>query len=269
MSAEYGSVLGIDVGCSPSRRSSAVCRLDWNRRTVKWSIDRFRAIEPERRKTIVSVAGDALLTAVAIDGPLRSGFDLIGRYRTAEKMLTRGMASLVGKPGQSSTPVGQLLNAHANACADAVSSFCKVAPAAHMTKIDDKAIVEAFPSSFLGVMIAKPALSKLNPKRRNRSDTYFKYLANCGRINSLINVLLPNRSLDSEPNTIKNHDDRAALVCALTALCLSANQFTAVGDQDGWIILPSKKAMQTWAIQILTNNAEQNESAYSAFYSSN
>jgi hypothetical protein len=52
----------------------------------------------------------ANLTAAAFDGPLRSGLDLIGRYRVAERMLTRRLQPHIGKPGQSSAPVGKLLN---------------------------------------------------------------------------------------------------------------------------------------------------------------
>jgi hypothetical protein len=43
-----GSVLGVDVGYSPKRRSSAVCRLDWTEQKIHWTIARFRAAEPER-----------------------------------------------------------------------------------------------------------------------------------------------------------------------------------------------------------------------------
>lgn len=66
-----GSVLGIDVGCSPTSRTSAVCRLDWDETIVSWKIQRFRAVEPERTETVSRVAGSASLSAAAFDGPLR------------------------------------------------------------------------------------------------------------------------------------------------------------------------------------------------------
>src|SRR4051794_36937010 len=99
-----GSVLGIDIGCSPTRRSSAICRLNWDQSNVVWSIERFRAIEPERQETIARVAGNATISAAAFDGPLRRELDVIGRYRTAERMLTRRLRPFIGKPGQSSAP---------------------------------------------------------------------------------------------------------------------------------------------------------------------
>jgi hypothetical protein len=46
---------------------------------------------------------------------------------------------------------------------------------------------------------------------------------------------------------VTNHDDRAALICALTALCVAAGDFTAVGDADGWIVPPPRRFVQDWA----------------------
>ena len=170
-----GSVLGVDVGCSPTSRTSAVCRLDWDETTVSWTIQRFRAVEPERTESISRVAGSAALSAAAFDGPLRRGLDIIGRYRAAESLLTRRFQPLIGKPGQSSSPVGRLLNAHANACAEAVLKLCHIGAATHDVEIHDRAIVEAFPSAFLGVLIEHPAA--LNARRGDRSDAFFCHLA--------------------------------------------------------------------------------------------
>ena len=77
----HGSVLGIDVGWSTKRRSSAVCRLHWSCSEVAWEFGRFRATDEERKKAIQQVDANHELMAVAIDGPLRRGFAEIGRYR--------------------------------------------------------------------------------------------------------------------------------------------------------------------------------------------
>ncbi len=248
-----GSVLGIDVGCSPTRRSSAVCRLDWDEQHVKWSIARFRAVEPDRTEAITRVAGHVPLTTAAFDGPLRRGFDVIGRYRAAERMLTRQLQSLTGKPGQATTPIGKLLNEHANLNVAVVLEHCDLALARHHAAIHEKAIVEAFPSSFLGVMIETP--KALNARRADRSDTFFQHLARAGALQRLINHCLPGRLIGQHPSAVTNHDDRAALVCALTALCVAARDYTAVGDEDGWIILPPSSFVQGWAMDALRANA--------------
>ena len=54
---------------------------------------------------------------------------------------------------------------------------------------------------------------------------------------------------------VSNHDERTAFVCALTALCVAANDYSAVGDHDGWIILPPYALLQPWAKDDLEANA--------------
>jgi hypothetical protein len=63
---------------------------------------------------------------------------------------------------------------------------------------------------------------------------------------------------DVEPvwERITNHDDRASLVCALTALCVAGGDYVAVGDHDGWIILPPRRFIQDWAWRDLVANAD-------------
>jgi hypothetical protein len=70
---------------------------------------------------------------------------------------------------------------------------------------------------------------------------------------------LPGRSLIRHPSEVTNHDDRAALVCALTALCVTVEDYTAVGDEDGWIILPPASLVQGWAVEALSLNAEEHK----------
>ena len=60
---------------------------------------------------------------------------------------------------------------------------------------------------------------------------------------------------DVSPTALTDHDERAAFVCALTALCVAANDYTAVGDHDGWIILPPYPLLQPWAREDLEANA--------------
>lgn len=61
---------------------------------------------------------------------------------------------------------------------------------------------------------------------------------------------------------VTNHDDRAALVCALSALAVVAGDFVAVGDDDGWIILPPRAFIQPaqWAL-LAANASEQGPGA--------
>lgn len=253
IAAECGSVVGIDVGCSPKRRSSAICRLEWTASDIKWEIARFRAVEPERERSICMLATGRPVSAAALDGPLRRGFDVIGRYRTAERLLTRRLRPLIGKPGQSSSPVGKLLNHHANECARHLITHADLSDASHGVAIDQKAIVEAFPSAFVGLMIKEPA--QLAARRGNRSDVFFEHLARRRVLSALIEYCLPRRRLEPDPDVVRNHDDRAALICALSALCVAVGDFVAVGDEDGWIILPPRRFIQRDQWELLSTNA--------------
>ena len=253
-----GSVIGVDVGCSPTRRSSAICRLDWSVSTISCELLRFRATEPERENAIAQVAAGRSIVAAAFDGPIRRGFDIVGRYRTAERMLTRRLRPLIGKPGQSSAPVGRLLNYHANECVRHLVSHSHVLDAHHGVPIDRKALVEAFPSSFLGIMIQEP--SRLAARRGDRSDTFFQHLATTGVLHSLLEHCLPGRQLMLDLHSIVNHDDRAAFTCALTALCVATGDFIAVGDDDGWIILPPRRFVQPEQWSLLNTNAKEERS---------
>lgn len=248
-----GSVLGVDVGFSPKRRSSAVCRLDWDPGAITWDIHRFRALPAEQEAAIRGVAGRVRLQAAAFDGPLRAGLDAIGRYRAAERMLTRRLGARIGKPGQASAPVGKALNAAANDCARIVLRGCTVEPARHAVRIHDRAVVEAFPGAFLGVMLDEP--SEVAAVRSDRSDVFFRHLSASGTLEALLKHLLPGRSLGLPLEGVMDHDDRAALVCALTALCVASGDFTAVGDADGWIILPPRRFVRPWAWSDLEANA--------------
>jgi Protein of unknown function (DUF429) len=249
------SVIGIDVGCSPTRRSSAICRLDWSASTISWEIVRFRAAEPERENAIAQVAAGRPIVAAAFDGPIRRGFEIIGRYRTAERMLTRRLRPLIGKPGQSSAPVGRLLNHHANECVRHLVNHSDLQQAQHGVSIDEKALVEAFPSSFLGMMIEDPA--RLAARRGDRSDTFFQHLAAVGILRSLIQHSLPGRQLAHDLTSVVNHDDRAAFICALSALCVAMGDFVAAGDDDGWIILPPRRFIQAEQWSLLNINARE------------
>jgi hypothetical protein len=112
--------LGVDVGFLPTRRSSAVCRLAWDEQSIARTIRRFRALPEECEATILAVAGPSRLEAAAFDGLLRAGFDVVGRYRLAKRMLTRRLGKRIRKPGQASSPVGKAVNPAANDCVDVV-----------------------------------------------------------------------------------------------------------------------------------------------------
>ncbi len=252
-------VLGLDVGWSTVRRSSAACLLSWDAAQVEARIVRFTAHPAEYRPVLRDLIGGRRLAAAAFDGPLRGDLAEIGLYRTAERLMTVGLARHIGKPGQCNSPNGRLLNRAANAYAGDVLAIAEVAPASHAAAIHDRAIAEAFPTSFLGCMLDRG----FREPGRARSDSYFLRLAGdprgC-RLTALVRRLLPGRALGFAPGTIRDHDERAALVCAVTALCVAVRAYVAVGDAQGRIILPPRATggqpgLQDWAWAILAAGA--------------
>ena len=158
---------------------------------------------------------------------------------------------MIGKPGQSSAPVGKLLNLHANHCTR-IAGYGLLGEARHSVRIYRSAIAEAFPSSFLGVMIKEP--KTIAVRRGNRSDKFFVHLTQSGTLERLILHCLPGRAMAGDLTAVRNHDDRAALVCAVTALCVASGGYSAVGDDNGWIILPPDAFIEPWAIELLQHN---------------
>jgi hypothetical protein len=67
--------------------------------------------------------------------------------------------------------------------------------------------------------------------------------------------LLPGRAVATGWASVTNHDDRAALVCALTALGVASGNYVAVGDDDGWIVLPPRALVRNWSWADLMANA--------------
>ncbi|MGA7128906.1 MAG: hypothetical protein WBZ19_21495 [Chthoniobacterales bacterium] len=129
--------------------------------------------------------------------------------------------------------------------------------AAHATEINQFAIVEAFPSAFLGVLLTDPL--HLQARRGDRSDVFFRNSLQLWQASGTDNLPIAGQDHGFDLTSVVNHDDRAALVCAFTALCVAADDFVAVGDGDGWIVLPLRRAARGWAVNDLKKNAEFEE----------
>ena len=248
-----GSVLGVDIGWASKNRTTCACRLHWTSTIVSFECSRASLA---KRAQLLRKYTDRPIMVAALDGPLRSDFNVIDHYRRAEQLLTEGVGRRIGKPGQSSSPVGRLLNLHANECARILVETGEIGQALHDHAVHRSAIVEAFPSSFLGVLIEQPEALAVN--RASRSDVFYGHLARRDRLLTLLQYLLPNRTLKTSFAEITNHDESAAVICALTALCVAAGHYTVVGDKtDGWIVLPPWSFIQSWARVILVQNAKR------------
>jgi predicted RNase H-like nuclease len=251
----FGAVLGVDVGYSVKRRSSAICRLEWDENQLDWEFRRFRCDAAERQCAIAEMTGLRQILAAAFDGPFCADLEnAIGEYRCAESILTREIGRIIGKPGPSNSPVGRKLNCATNGIVKDVLTQGRLARACHDRAVHEFAAVEAFPSSYMGLLLADGR--KLNGSRAGKSDRYFAELVRTNVFEALLERFIPRRQPEKGLEEITNHDERAAFVCALTAVGIVANDFTAVGDvKHGWIILPPKDLIQADLLATLLRNA--------------
>lgn len=248
---EKGAVLGIDVGWSEKRKTSAACLLVWDDRYAGWEIRRFTAKKEDRRAVLSALLGRRKLAMAAIDGPLPPDFSPLHHHREAERALTLGIGREVGKPGAVNTPVGRKLCLAATTLAKELAARRCLARTHLPYRVTPHAVIEAFPSAFLGVMLPTPFAST----RARRSDDYFVALAGTEAhgLLALLHRLLEGRQILGDVIRIKNHDERAAFVCALTALAAASGHYTAVGDRDGYLYLPppanseERAGLQPWA----------------------
>lgn len=234
--------LGIDVGFAAVGRTTGLCLISFNGDSLRWEcLNTFS--DQERRISALKqlIPSGTNLSGVAIDGPLAPCLHLTKHFRSADSLLSRGPFQQRGKPGQTSSPTGQKLHRHATLLANLVIELQRegqltVAPATHPNAITSTRIVEAFPTAFLSVLLGD---DEFYPLGRNKSDVYWEHAVHKGYINDLLQCLLPQVRLTQRLEDLRDHDHRAAFICALTALGVAKNQYVAVGDpNDGDMMLP-------------------------------
>jgi len=259
-------VLGIDVGYSERRATTGLCVLAWGPRDVTWTVARARRDEADRRTALQRLLGGdrSPVLAVGVDGPLRPALVYDTSYRCGDALLARGRFAKRGKPGQTSSGGGRRLHAEACRLVALMLEEATVATACHACAISDRAIGEAFPNLFLGVLCDDRDYPDRPRKARQWTDELYELQGPTTsmrrRLTTLLRALTGKRKIDGEWD-IADHDERAALVCALTAVCLAAGRFVAAGSpKDGWIILPpldhwGRDARgERWAWRELQNN---------------
>ena len=107
--------------------------------------------------------------------------------------------------------------------------------------MDCRRILEVFPSAFLGMMIPDDDFPSL---RRDASDRFWDIVTASGSLEGLLTEFIPGVRLGEPLTNIRDHDQRAASVCAVAVLAVARGRYVAIGDPvDGDIILPP---LETW-----------------------
>ena len=240
------AVLGIDVGFSERKNTTCLTLLTWGHGLCEHRSVKTGSSDERRRESLRSLLPMGVcIEAVAIDGPLCRDLEQVKHYRSADALLSRGRFQRRGKPGQTSSPTGQELHRHATQLARLVlelveSGWISVKDSAHWQPVFSRAIVEAFPSMFLAALIPEDRLPEIH---RDASDRYWETAVHGGYLDELLNALIPGEIRAFPPQKVSDHEKRAGIVCALTALSVARRRFVGVGDPEGGdIILPPADA---------------------------
>ncbi len=236
--------LGIDVGYSQRRPTTGLCLLDLNQGRLGWECRNIGLDDATRRRDLQGLIRQGTrIYAVGIDGPLAHNLVQVVDYRAADSLLARGLFQRRCKPGPTNSPTGIALNTHAILLANIVLDLIRdehlnIEEATHLHRIHNRRIVEAFPNAFLGVLLRAEDFANL-PPRGQRFDCFWTKAVRYRLLENLVRHLAPQTVFDNPVGDITDHDHRAAFVCALAAMCITRNQYVAVGDPEyGQIILP-------------------------------
>lgn len=223
------SLLGVDVGYSERKSTTG---LAWR---VNGSVQACLAGSTWASRSAV-LPRDVSFDLAALDAPLVPKTETIPR-RGCEAVFYRGAFWNRCRPGMSHHGRGLKLR---EAGKTAAVQFCEVMRrdgVANPRALPGVPIVEAFPNTFLGVLLPAQTFDGSGTlKIRTRSDWLYEAATGQGALQRLL------EDLDwSEPGTAerfareRDHDIRAALVCLLTAGFASAGTAAIVGDGiGGW-----------------------------------
>jgi hypothetical protein len=241
------SLLGIDVGYSEKKRTTGVAIYNNGELLEPLCVGSSR----EARRAVIETY--APFDEIAVDGPilpLEAAGDL---RRLCEYSLIGGLFAKRCKPGLSHHGEGlKLREAAARVASD--EFITRKSPAAQR-------VFEAFPNGFLGVLIEDEVYQKkfCKIKRGKKSDVFYRYAAETGKFDTLLEILNWRDSAITEALkreaancTRQGHERRAALICLLTAACALSGKCRVVGDEfGGTICLPPEVMWQPWAIDNL------------------
>jgi hypothetical protein len=113
-----------------------------------------------------------------------------------------------------------------------------------------KPIIEAFPNAFMGVLLPAESFAGWSKALgKTKSDWLFETAAELGVFRKLSSKLdLAWARIRKNFEDAKDHDERAALICLLTAMLAWSRDAVIVGDHDGgWFWLPPKSLWDPWA----------------------
>lgn len=248
-------LIGLDIGFANRRPTSGVARLSGGNLTLGRATSSWQS-----RVKFVGSGFTAQVTA--IDGPLFRGLNW--ERRGCEQIFTLGLFQRRCKPGLSH--IQGTGHKFREAGQDTARELSQVT-SGHKLASDlprvwaRKNLVEAFPNAFLGVVIPDSCFDARPDLKRGKKFDWL-YDQCCG-VQAFLNIIEATRSeevLSILPTIESNrdHEERAALVCLLTAATVAVGRYTAVGDkQGGYFFLPPWDLWAEWARKELLKQRER------------
>lgn len=235
-------LIGLDIGYSTHRRTNALAEInDGELRVIKLNV-------AERDAELAQVKD---VDVIAIDAPIVPTGCPLTVPRLVEQFFCRGIFQKRCKPGASHVPgTGHLLRTHGSQAAALVAHASRWStPPPFPTVFPQSGIVEAFPNAFLGVALPDEVYV-VTPKllRGAKFDwPYHQWIERQIFAEAVVRCGLPlelNDRLISE----RDHEQRAALVCLLTAAFAATGQAEVIGEAaTGYFFLPSAEIWASWA----------------------
>ena len=218
-------LVGIDIGLSFIKATSGVCRTTDD--GSGFLVDHAYADRASRLAALRVLECDRPFDLVAIDGPLLPRLGGSAGRRTCERVFVRGLFQRRCKPGESHVRgTGQALARAAGETAHHVAELT-AGPrpdASCPWVVAERAIVEAFPNAFLGVLLPDEAFETLPPGRGKKFDALFEAVRRRGVLLRLMNELRwPDDDLRDALVTNAQHDERPTRRTRCPDLCLDGD----------------------------------------------
>lgn len=237
------NIIGLDVGFARNRATSGVAHfsdaLALGHATADWR-DRERVLGPLED---VDVA--------AIDAPIVP--DREHGQRGVERLLCSGRFQRRCKPGASHVRgTGQELR---RAGYETANQLAFVTSGRSLSREFPRVwvgrnLVEAFPNAFLGVCLEDHVYAdQPKLKRGKKFDWLYSRWCSDGLFRRIaLLVGLENLEVANACEANTHHEERAALVCLLTAASVASGNYVSIGDRlGGYIFLPPWDFWAQWA----------------------
>ena len=237
------NLIGVDVGYAATRPTTGIAlwrvgqEVGLAKAGTRWE---------ERRRSLPS---GIIFRLAALDAPIMANLDGNPR-RGCEQFFYGGRFWNRCRPGLShhgrSLPLREAGKEAAKGFSEVLNGSCSIA--ANFLVLSGLAIVEAFPNTFLGVLLPNVAFEDTKPRNEHRSDWLYRKALETKRLE----LALERLGWD-DARTVQcfrrqtDHDLRAALVCLLTA-GFAVSCATVIGDvKHGWFWLPPLDIWAAWA----------------------